>query len=495
MKNIKHITQSLTFRIIAPAILLVLLTGLVFHIFVLRYISDFMDQHINDSLMEISREIYNICDRNLNELLKTGLAVDKKAVRIKKGLSIGIIEDFLQQNKSKGIIDEKGKELLACCLSPELSKTIIKNAKDNMVFTLEHDGTKYYIYQMHFEPWNWRIVLIKDAAEYSDLVRKVRLAYIATGGILAIVSLIVFCHLNKSVKYPVSRIISSLKAGNQPEYKGIYEFEFLSDSFAEMMEERQRMMKHIMEEQKLKGLRILAGGIAHNFNNMLVGMLGYASLISKKLEDAKKENQTLQGEDIDELLKYTKTIETSAQKAGGLVRDLIGLSRKSMLEKESVVSIDINKLITELHRLLSDTFPKNIEITTNMHDGLLLIKGDVLQLEQALLNLCINSKDAMPDGGKLTIQTSIAHVKEKSKYHYLRPGKYATIHITDTGIGMDEDTINHIFEPFFTTKSVDKGTGLGLATVYSIIKAHNGYITVESIPGKGSTFTIYLPIE
>ncbi len=496
MKDLRHITHSLTFRIIAPAISLILVTGFVLYMFVLRYVSDFTDQHIKDSLMGISREIYNTCDRNLNELLKAGLAGDERGVRIKKGLTIGIIEDYLQQNNSKGIISEKDNELLACCLSPELSKAIKKNARDNMVSAVEHDGTKYYIYQMHFEPWDWRIVLAKDAAEYSALVKNVRLAYTATGGMLVIAGLLVLCYLNRAVKYPASKIISSLKTGNQPQYKGIYEFEFLSDSIREMMIERQRLMKQIVEEQKLKGIRVLATGVAHNFNNMLVGVLGYASLISMKLEDAMSGNKTLQEEDIDELSKYTRTIESSAQKASGLARDLAGLSRKRMLEKESVIPIDINKLIAELQRLLSGMFPKSIEITTDMHEGLPPIQGDVLQLEQALLNICLNSKDAMPDGGRLDIRTFMTNItKGNVQYHYLKPGKYVTILISDTGIGMDENTLTHIFEPFFTTKPVDKGTGLGLATVYSIIKAHHGYVTAESLPDKGSTFTIYLPIE
>jgi hypothetical protein len=264
MKDLKHITKSLAFRIIAPAILLILLAGLVFYVFVLSYVSDFTAQHINDSIMEISREIYNICDRNLNELLKAGLAGDEKSIRIEKGLTIGDIEDFLRQNNAKGIIDEKGNELLASFLSPELSKVIRKNAKDNIVSTAEYDGVKYYIYQTQFEPWDWRIILIKDAAEYSALIKKVWLAYAATVAMLAIAGMLVFCYLNRSIKYPVSKIISSLKAGNQPEYKGIYEFEFLSDSISEMMTERQRLMKQVIEEQKLKGIRVLASGVAHN---------------------------------------------------------------------------------------------------------------------------------------------------------------------------------------------------------------------------------------
>ncbi|WP_333653256.1 two-component system sensor histidine kinase NtrB [Dissulfurispira sp.] len=497
MKVLRNITRSLAFRIIMPVIALVILAGIGLYIFVLSSVSDFTDRHIKDALMGMSREIYNICARNLNELLKTGAASDEKAARIKRGLTIGMIEDFMQQNNLKGIIAEKDNEvLLAYGLSPGLLKIVGKNAEHNTVSSLEYDDKKHYAYRMQFEPWDWQIVFIKDAAEYSSLINNVRLAYMATGAILSITALLILFYLNRSIKYPINKIIASLKAGEQPEYEGIYEFEFLSKSISEMTAERQRLMKQIIEEQKLKGIRVLATGVAHNFNNMLVGVLGYASLISMKLEDAKRGKQTLQGEDIDELLKYTETIESSAQKASGLARDLAGLSRKRMLEKESVMPIDINKLITELQRLLSGTFPKNIEITAKMNDGLPAIKGDIMQLEQALLNIAINSKDAMPDGGKLTMKTFVTDiVNGNSKYHYLKAGKYVAIQISDTGTGMDEATLSHIFEPFFTTKPVDKGTGLGLATVYSIIKAHHGYVIAESIPDKGSTFTIYLPIE
>lgn len=496
MKDLRHITHSLTFRIIAPAILLILVTGFVLYMFVLRYVSDFTDQHIKDSLMGISREIYNTCDRNLNELLKAGLTGDERSVRIKKGLTIGIIEDYLQQNNSKGIISEKDNELLAYYLSPELSKAIRKNARNNMVSAVEHNGTKYYIYQMHFEPWDWRIILVKDAAEYSALVKRVRLAYTATGGMLIIAGLLVLCYLNRAVKHPINKIIKPIKKGDPPGYKGIYEFEFLSDSINEMMSQKQSLMKQIIEEQKLKGIRVLASGVAHNFNNILVGVLGYASLVRTKLEDVKKTNTPLDGHSLNEILKYVDIIETSAQKAGALAKELAELSRKRVLEKDFITQVDINAAITEFERLLKNTFPKNIELSTNLSANLPFIKGNASQLEQAILNICINSKDAMPDGGKLFIETSMTTIKEKNpSYPYLKFGNYVTVNISDTGAGMDEETLSHIFEPFFTTKPVDKGTGLGLATVYSIIKAHRGYVIAESAKGKGSTFTIYLPIE
>ncbi|BCB95262.1 hypothetical protein JZK55_01840 [Dissulfurispira thermophila] len=495
MKDIKHITNKLAFRIILPVSILVLIAGIILYIFVLRYISDFTNQHIKNEFLWAWGEIYTICDKSLNELLKTNDIDNEKIVRIKKGLTISSIEDFLHQNRLKGIITENKKELLSCCNTPEKSRIFIDAAQANTVSSVKYDGIEYYTYQADFEPWSWQIIIIKDSTAYSSLIDKVKISYLSTGISLTLAGLLILCYLNRAVKYPINNIITSLKANKQPEYKGIYEFEFLSNSVAEMMEERQRMIKHIMEEQKLKGIRILASGVAHNFNNMLVGVLGYASLLSMKLENAKRENRLLKEEDLDELLKCTKTIETSAQKASTLARELSGLSRKKMLEGDSVGPVDINKLVTEMQRLLSDTFPKNIEVIAITDNNIPVITGDGMQLEQALLNIAINSKDAMPDGGKLTIQTSIADIKGKSKYHYLKPGRYAAVQIRDTGTGMDEDTLNHIFEPFFTTKPVDKGTGLGLATVYSIIKAHDGYVIAESTPGKGSLFTIYLPIK
>lgn len=495
MSHFKQIINSLAFRIVLPISALVLLAGIVLYIFVLRHISDFTMQHIKNEFLWTSKEIYNICDRNLNELLKTKNPNDEKSVRTKKGLTIGSIEDFLHQNELNGIIRENGKELLSCCSIPEKSLVFITGSQENAISTVKYDGSEYYTYQINFEPWNWQIVIIKDRANYLSLTNKLRIAYLSTGISLAVAGLLILCYLNKTVKYPINNIISYLKANKQPNYRGIYEFEFLSSSIADMMEERQRITKYILEEQKLKGIRILAAGVAHNFNNMLVGVLGYASLLSMKLENIKKDNHTLKDEEIEELLKYTKTIEASAQKASTLARELSGLSKKRMLEKESLIPIDINKLILEIQRLISDTFPKNIEVVAITDNNIPSINGDTIQLEQAILNILINSKDAMPDGGKLTIKTAITDIKEKSKYHYLKNGRYVTISITDTGMGMDEDTLNHIFEPFFTTKPVDKGTGLGLATVYSIIKAHRGYVIAESTPGKGSTFTIYLPIE
>jgi signal transduction histidine kinase len=505
MKTFRDIAYTLksrlAFRIVAPVILTMAVTGTAIYLFVLNTISDFITRHVNDSLTTLSRDIYNICDANFNELLRIGQTEDEKEVRVKKALTIGQIEEFMRANGLAGLITEaaKGdaqKEVLRTADITSLLITGIEKNKDIRTAVIKGNGKRYYARRLDFEPWKWDILILKDIKAYSDITNKLILAYISTALIFLVSVIALLCYLNRSIKIPLDRIIQPLKRNELPDYRGIYEFEYISYNIRQMMTEKEGLMKQIMQEQKLKAVNMLAAGVAHNFNNMLVGVLGYASLISTRLEDAKREKQALQEQDIDELLKFARTIESSANKAGGLARELAVLSRKRMLEKESVMPIDINKLISEFQRFLSGTFPKSIEITAEMNDGLPAIKGNIMQLEQALLNIAINSKDAMPDGGKLTMKTFLTDVVNGNfKYPYLKAGKYVTIQISDTGAGIDEATLSHIFEPFFTTKPVDKGTGLGLATVYSIIKAHRGYVIAESIPDKGSTFTIYLPIS
>jgi signal transduction histidine kinase len=464
------------------------------YLFALTAISDFADTHIQGSMLEKSRNIYAICDNALNEILRSGLMHDEKEIAIKKALTIGAIEDYMRENKLVGLItDSAGKTLLA---TDNISLTDFPIAQNNAVSPVEYQGQLYYAHSTDFTPWDWHILFMSDARIYTALLNEVRLAYITTGGIFLISVFLLLCYLNKTIKNPINKIIQPLKEHTQPEYKGISEFEFISNSIKDMMLEKERLMEQVIEEQKLKGIRVLAAGVAHNFNNMLVGVLGYASLVRAKLEDVKKAKTSLNEHSLDEMLKYVTTIETSAQKAGTLARELTELSRKKELEKDFIAQVDINTVVTELKHLLKNTFPKNIEIIANLSTNLPLIKGNASQLEQSILNICINSKDAMPSGGKLSIETSMLNIKrDDPKPQYLKPGSYVVVSISDTGTGMDEETLSHIFEPFFTTKPVDKGTGLGLAAVYSIIKAHNGYITAKSTPNKGTTFIIYLPVS
>ena len=497
MKSFRYrILNTLAFRIIFPVVATVMVMGFVLYLFVLSSISDFADKTIKDAFLDMAREIYSVCDRGINELLVAGSATDEKAIRIKKAVTIGMIEDLLKQYNFEGTITgENNQELLSCCLLPDHQNAVKKVAKTNSVVSLIHEGKKYYVYQMRFDPWEWHILFIRNAGEYSFLINKVRYAYMATGSVLFITTLALLYYLNRFIKFPLISITDPVRRGEQPDYKGIYEFEYLSDTIRHMMVEKEKLMEQIIQERKLKGINVLASGVAHNFNNILVGVLGYISLARMKLQNAKEAGKPVQGEFMDEILDQLERAGASADKAGNLARELSVFSKKMAREGSCFAPVNINTIISELNELLLNTFPRNIKIDVSLTGDNPLIEGDASQLEQAFLNICVNSRDAMPGGGKLTIETSLVSITDKDTgYPYIKPGDYAIIKIFDTGKGIDKETMVHIFEPFFTTKPVDKGTGLGLATVYTTIRAHHGHVRADSNPGEGSAFTIILPV-
>jgi signal transduction histidine kinase len=242
-----------------------------------------------------------------------------------------------------------------------------------------------------------------------------------------------------------------------------------------------KLEDQLRQSQKMEAIGTLTGGIAHDFNNILTAIIGYGSILKMKLEQDSA------------LMPYTDQILASSERAATLVRSLLTFSRKQAINLEQV---DLNELIKRVERLLSRIIGEDIELQTALADNELTVVADTLQMEQVLMNLVANARDAMPDGGLLSIETRLVEFDEEyEKVHgYGKPGMYALIAVTDGGCGMDEETRLRIFEPFFTTKEAGKGTGLGLSIVYGIIKQHNGYINCYSEPGKGTTFKVYLPI-
>lgn len=260
-----------------------------------------------------------------------------------------------------------------------------------------------------------------------------------------------------------------------------------TDNLEYTVEERTKELRGVQEQllqtQKMDSLGALAGGIAHDFNNLLSAILGYASFVK---------------EDIDEShphYRYWNIIEQAALRGAELTSHLLTFSR-GRVELKAKEPVDINGLIKELLGLLDRTFDKSIGVKTVLFtDKRLYVFGDANALYQALLNICVNAKDAMPNGGTLTIETSRFHTTQGFLVGHLqaKPGAYIQINITDTGVGIEKRHLERIFEPFFTTKELNRGTGLGLAIVYGIIKDHEGFIDVYSEPGKGTTFKLYLP--
>jgi len=245
---------------------------------------------------------------------------------------------------------------------------------------------------------------------------------------------------------------------------------------------QRKLEEQLRHAQKMEAVGTLAGGIAHDFNNILNVIMGYGSMIMDRIKD----DQVSQ-EQMHEVI-------SAAERAANLTKRLLVFSRKQAVE---VKSIDINETILGLQKMLVRIIRENIALHLDLLDGQLRVMADEGQIEQVLMNLAANARDAMPEGGRLTIGTGLQQIDDEyvALYGYGKPGMHAMITVTDTGHGMDAETQKKIFEPFFTTKGVGEGTGLGLAISYGIIKQHNGYIKVYSEPEQGTVFKIFLPLS
>lgn len=245
-------------------------------------------------------------------------------------------------------------------------------------------------------------------------------------------------------------------------------------------EDRIKLESELRQAQKMEAIGHMAGGIAHDFNNVLTAILSYASLARRHVEPEHPVYSKLVG------------IEESSQKAANLTHQLLAFARRQVVAPRI---LNLNEVVLNLDKLLRRLINAEIELVTLPSHNLKSVKVDPGQMEQILVNLVVNARDAMPNGGKLTIRTTNEILANSYTQHHvdLSPGEYVCLSVTDTGTGMSEEVKGRIFDPFFTTKEPGKGTGLGLATCYGIVKQNNGHIDVESELGKGTTFRIYFP--
>jgi two-component system cell cycle sensor histidine kinase/response regulator CckA len=256
--------------------------------------------------------------------------------------------------------------------------------------------------------------------------------------------------------------------------------EFL-ETFVEDVTKRREMELQLRQGQKMEAIGRLAGGIAHDFNNLLGVISGYAELVSEQMDPG------------SELHRSVEQIRKASDRASSLTRQLLAFSRQQVLETRV---LNINLIVEDMVKMLPRLLGEDIELQASLDPELGAVKADQGQIEQVILNLAVNARDAMPGGGKLAICTGHVHFDSDLalKHPPMTPGNYVLLTVSDTGTGMDKQTQTHIFEPFFTTKELGRGTGLGLATVYGFVKQIGGYVWVESEPGVGSTFAIYLPM-
>jgi len=243
--------------------------------------------------------------------------------------------------------------------------------------------------------------------------------------------------------------------------------------------ELRAMERQLRQAQKFEAIGQLAGGIAHDFNNVVGAILGWAELGFE------------QNRATPQIADQFARIREQAERAAALTRQLLAFARRQVLQPQAV---DINAITSGLVSFLDKVIARNIELKV-MTAAVDPVKADPTQLEQVLMNLCLNARDAMPSGGRLLIETEMVELDDSycRFYPYVTPGRYAVLSVSDTGMGMDSETRERIFEPFFTTKERSKGTGMGLATAYGIVKQHSGFIHVYSEPGQGSLFRVYLP--
>ncbi len=325
---------------------------------------------------------------------------------------------------------------------------------------------------------------------------QVTLFYLALAlvGVGLLFSWIMLLYLERVVLSPLTRLnadVSRIGARSDLSARvamaGKDELASLANAINKMLEglegaqrERERLEEQFLQAQKMEAMGRLAGGIAHDFNNLLVAIMGYASFVRDGLSPGSQAHS-----DVAEIIK-------ASERATNLTRQLLAFSRSQPL---SPTILHPNDLILEMDKMLRRLIGDDIELVTITAPDIGSIKGDRTQLEQVLVNLIINARDAMPNGGKITIMTTNVTLKEGHPLPHpsLAPGDYVLLTINDTGCGMSEEVKTRIFEPFFTTKEPGRGTGLGLAAVYGIVKQHDGQISFESDLGKGTTFYIYFP--
>jgi signal transduction histidine kinase/ActR/RegA family two-component response regulator len=398
---------------------------------------------------------------------------------------------------SSQILIRYGKDAVVSTLSPLQEREVLSQLQDDPTGQeLYIEKEKFFVSSVDLTPGALpatNLVILKsykEAAAYlarlNHLLLGIGLVAVLAGGTLVYL-------ISDTFTRPLAVLLEGVRALQEGDFaypieaRGGDELAEVTRAFDGMRgtlqrneAQREQLEQQLRQAQKMEALGRLAGGVAHDFNNLLTVIKGHSELLVDRMKPA------------DAFYGSTRQIMKTADRAASLTRQLLAFSRMQVLQPRI---LDLNTLVADMSKMLRRLVREDIEFNFRLGDSLGRIKADPGQLEQVLLNLTVNASDAMPQGGKLTIETQRMKVDERHAHARppLRPGKYVQLVVTDTGHGMDAPTMSRIFEPFFTTKEQGKGTGLGLATVYGVVRQSGGFIWVESSPGKGARFEIYLP--
>ena len=399
------------------------------------------------------------------------------------GIAVGNTATF---GNSRTVFERAGKVLVSSLppqLQSEFEKAKIPGRADIREVTL---GGERYLTSSVALPGDHAIRLhsLQSFDQATAFLRSLNRMLLLLGTLALLVGAVLAFFLSTQITRPIERLADGarqLEKGNfdfQISAHGLDEVAHLTRAFEEMRNSLQQSREALLRSARLEAVGRLAGGVAHDFNNLVMIIKGYSSLLLDRSPA--------------EMRPQLEEINRAGDRASALTRQLLAFSRKQVLEPQV---LDPNQILGNMAKMLRVLLGENIELITNLSEPVGCVQVDPGQLEQVLMNLAVNARDAMPNGGKLVVETRAEVLdKQYAKNHLeVHPGSFVLIAVTDSGCGMDKETLTHIFEPFFTTKEPGKGTGLGLATVYGIVKQSHGHITVYSELGIGTTFKVYLP--
>jgi signal transduction histidine kinase/CheY-like chemotaxis protein len=395
-----------------------------------------------------------------------------------------------------------GSEIAASTLSPEANRLLeqqFRDGKGNRLGTEQeiqigserYLGTTVRLSYGTGAPVSLSVLKSFDRA--TTFLQQLNRVLLILGFVSVLAGTVLAFLLSKTITKPLARLVTGLHAfekgdssfpldasGGDEVAEVTAAFDRMRANLQKTENEQKHLEQRLRQAHKMEAVGRLAGGVAHDFNNLLMIVSGHCELLSDRIPAGEPGRNNIE------------QIQKAADRAVSMTRQLLAFSRMQVLDPRV---IDLNAVIADMGKMLARLIGEDIEYAFTPDPKLVSVKADPGQIGQVIMNLVVNSRDAMPKGGSITVRTrnAVLDQDEARKRHPMQPGEYGLLSVTDTGHGMDEETKAHIFEPFFTTKEVGKGTGLGLATVYGIVKQSGGFIWVESAPGKGTTFEIYLP--